>query len=38
VREIEPLFNDEHVVVLLNNLRLPLTRSVRELQDRLRHA
>ena len=38
VHEIEPLFNDEHVVVLSNKHRLPLTRSVRELQDRLRHA
>ncbi len=38
VLEIEPLFNDEHVVILAHNVRLPLTRSVRELQDRLRHA
>jgi two-component system LytT family response regulator len=38
VHEIEPLFNDDHVVVLMNNHRLPLTRSVRELQDRLRYA
>ena len=37
VREIEPVFDDEHVVLLANNLRLPLTRSVRELQERLRY-
>jgi two-component system LytT family response regulator len=38
IREIEPLFNDEHVIVLTNNLRLPFTRSVRDLQERLRYA
>lgn len=38
IREIEPMFNEDHVVVLANNLRLPLTRSVRELQERLRYA
>ncbi|MES2692840.1 MAG: LytTR family DNA-binding domain-containing protein [Verrucomicrobiota bacterium] len=38
VREIEPMFNEDHVVILTNNLRLPLTRSVRELQERLRYA
>lgn len=38
VREIEPVFGDEHVVVLANGLRLPLTRGVRDLQERLRYA
>ena len=38
VREIEPAFNDEHVVVLTTGARLPLTRGVRELQERLRFA
>ncbi|HEY1109125.1 MAG TPA: LytTR family DNA-binding domain-containing protein [Opitutaceae bacterium] len=38
IREIEPMFNEDHVVVLANSLRLPLTRSVRELQERLRYA
>lgn len=37
VREIEPMFNDEHMVVLTTGARLPLTRSVRELQERLRY-
>jgi two-component system LytT family response regulator len=36
VREVEPVFNDEHVIVLLDGTRLPLTRSLRDLQDRLR--
>lgn len=38
VREVEPTFNDEHVVVLTTAARLPLTRGVRELHDRLRFA
>ncbi len=38
VREIEPVFEDEHVVVLVNNLRLPLTRSVCDLRERLSYA
>ncbi len=38
VREVEPAFNDEHVVVLTTGARLPLTRGVRELQERLRFA
>lgn len=36
VKEVEPAFNDEHVVVLANNTRLPLTRGVRDLQDRIK--
>lgn len=36
VHQVEPAFNDEHVVVLADGTRLPLTRSVRELQDRLK--
>jgi two-component system LytT family response regulator len=36
VREVEPVFDDEHVIVLHDGTRLPLTRSLRELQDRLR--
>jgi len=38
IREIEPAFNDEHVVVLTTGARLPLTRGVRDLQERLRFA
>ena len=38
VREVEPAFNDEHVVVLTTGIRLPLTRGVRELQERLKFA
>jgi two-component system LytT family response regulator len=38
VKEVEPTFNDEHVVVLATGARLPLSRGVRELQDRLRFA
>lgn len=38
IREVEPAFNDEHVVVLLNGVRIPLTRGVRELQERLKFA
>lgn len=36
VQHIEPAFNDEHVVVLKDGTRLPLTRGVRELQERLK--
>jgi two-component system, LytTR family, response regulator len=36
VQHVEPMFNDEHVVVLTTGARLPLTRGVRELQDRLK--
>ncbi len=38
VREVEPAFNDEHVVVLHSGIRIPLTRGVRELQERLKFA
>jgi two-component system LytT family response regulator len=38
IREVEPTFNDEHVVVLLTGSRIPLTRGVRELQERLKFA
>lgn len=38
VREVEPAFNDEHVVVLTTGARIPLTRGVRELQERLKFA
>jgi len=36
VVQVEPAFNDEHVVILHSGTRLPLTRGVRELQDRLK--
>jgi two-component system, LytTR family, response regulator len=36
VRHVEPTFNDEHVVVLNDGTRIPLTRGVRELQERLK--
>jgi len=38
IRGVEPAFNDEHVVVLTNGVRIPLTRGVRELQERLKFA
>jgi two-component system LytT family response regulator len=38
VKEVEPAFNDEHVVVLTSGVRIPLTRGVRELQERLKFA
>ncbi len=38
VREVEPAFNDEHVVVLTTGAKIPLTRGVRELQERLKFA
>jgi two-component system, LytTR family, response regulator len=36
VREAQPGFNDQHVVVLAGGTRLPMTRGLRELQERLR--
>jgi two-component system LytT family response regulator len=36
IKEIQPLFKGEHVVVLQNGKQLPLTRGVRELEDLLR--
>jgi two-component system LytT family response regulator len=38
IRELQPLFKGEHVVVLRNGKQLPLTRGVRELQERLKFA
>ena len=38
VRHVEPVFNDEHIVVLADGTRLTLTRGLRELQERLRFA
>lgn len=35
IRELQPLFKGEHVVVLHNGKQLPLTRGVRELQELL---
>lgn len=36
VQEVQPAFNDEHVVILHNGAKLPMTRGVRELQERLK--
>lgn len=36
VQQVEPTFNDEHVVVLTDGTRLTLTRGLRELQERLK--
>jgi two-component system LytT family response regulator len=36
VQEVQPTFNDEHVVILHNGAKLPMTRGVRELQERLK--
>lgn len=36
VQHIEPAFNNEHVVALADGTRLPMTRSMRELQERLK--
>lgn len=36
IRELQPLFKGEHVVVLRNGKQLPLTRGVRELQELLK--
>jgi two-component system LytT family response regulator len=38
VVEVQPLGGDDHVVILRGGARIPLTRGVRELQDRLRFA
>ncbi|MCX6898460.1 MAG: LytTR family DNA-binding domain-containing protein [Verrucomicrobia bacterium] len=36
VRELQPLFKGEYVVVLLNGQQLPMTRGIRELEEKLR--
>ncbi|MES2695916.1 MAG: LytTR family DNA-binding domain-containing protein, partial [Verrucomicrobiota bacterium] len=36
VEHFEPTFNNEHVIVLANGARLPMTRGLRELQDKLK--
>jgi two-component system, LytTR family, response regulator len=36
VLHVEPTFNNEHVVVLSNGVRVPMTRGLRELQERLK--
>ena len=36
VEHFEPTFNNEHVVVLSTGARLPMTRGLRELQDKLK--
>ena len=36
VQQVEPMFNNEHVVVLADGTRLTLTRGLRELQERLK--
>jgi two-component system LytT family response regulator len=36
VRELQPLFKGEYVVVLQNGKQLPMTRGIRELEERLR--
>ncbi|MCX6906623.1 MAG: LytTR family DNA-binding domain-containing protein [Verrucomicrobia bacterium] len=36
VRELQPLFKGEYVVVLHNGKQLPLTRGIRELEERMR--
>ena len=36
VLHVEPTFNNEHVVVLSDGTRLPMTRGLRELQERLK--
>lgn len=36
VQEIQPLFNNEHVIILTDGTKIPLTRSVRELQEKLK--
>ena len=36
IREVQPLFKGEHVVLLRNGKQLPLTRGVRELEELLR--
>lgn len=36
IQHLEPAFNGEHVVVLADGSRLPMTRGLRELQERLK--
>lgn len=36
VEHVEPTFNNEHVIVLAGGAKLPMTRGLRELQDRLK--
>ncbi len=36
VQQVEPAFNNEHVVVITGGVRLTLTRGLRELQERLK--
>ena len=36
VQHVEPTFNNEHVVVLSDGTQLPMTRGLRELQERLK--
>ncbi|MFZ2642351.1 MAG: LytTR family DNA-binding domain-containing protein [Verrucomicrobiia bacterium] len=36
VRELQPLFKGEYVVVLYNGKQLPMTRGIRELEEKLR--
>jgi len=36
VQQVEPAFNDEHVVILNTGAKLPMTRGVRELQEKLK--
>lgn len=36
VQQVEPAFDDEHVVVLTNGSKLPMTRGLRELQEKLK--
>lgn len=36
VEHFEPTFNNEHVIVLANGARLPMTRGLRELQDKVK--
>ena len=36
VEHFEPTFNNEHVIVLSSGARLPMTRGLRELQDKLK--
>jgi len=36
VKEVQPIFNNEHVVILTDGTKLNLTRGLRELQEKLR--
>ena len=36
VEEVQPSFKGEHVVVLKNGIRVPMTRGLRALQERLK--